>query len=181
MTHVCVSKLTIIGSDNGLSPGRHQGIIWTNAGILLIGLWGTNFSEIALGIQIFPFKKMHLKMSSAKWRPFCLGLHVLIPCLLVLWGVTKQDIRPKRMFTSILVKPCFLSCQIVLKYLYGAQQYHCWLLWKTNYRDISDNNDILDELRTNILFCSSSHLIDLYIYICIYVCVCMYVLFICIV
>ena len=28
--------LTIIRSDNGLSPSRHQAIIWTNAGILLI-------------------------------------------------------------------------------------------------------------------------------------------------
>ena len=37
MTHICVGKLTIIGSDNGLSPERCQGIIWTNAGILLIG------------------------------------------------------------------------------------------------------------------------------------------------
>ena len=35
--HICVSKLTIIGSDNGLSPGRRQAIIWTNAGILLTG------------------------------------------------------------------------------------------------------------------------------------------------
>ena len=37
VTHICISKLTIIGSDNGLSPGRRQAIIWTNAGILLIG------------------------------------------------------------------------------------------------------------------------------------------------
>ena len=29
--HICVSKLTIIGSENGLSPGRRQAIIWTNA------------------------------------------------------------------------------------------------------------------------------------------------------
>ena len=29
-------KLTILGSDNGLSPERRQAIIWTNAGILLI-------------------------------------------------------------------------------------------------------------------------------------------------
>ena len=77
MTHICVSKLTIIGSDNGLSPERRQAIIWTNAGILLIGPLGTNFSEILTGIQTFSFKKMHLKMSSAKWRPFCLGLDVL--------------------------------------------------------------------------------------------------------
>ena len=46
VTHICVSKLTIIGSDNGLSPGRRQAIIWTNAGILLIRTLGTNFSEI---------------------------------------------------------------------------------------------------------------------------------------
>ena len=70
MTHKCVSKLTIIGSDNGLSPDGRQAIIWTNAGLLLIG---------PLGIEIltFSFKKMHLKVSSAKRQPFCLGLNVL--------------------------------------------------------------------------------------------------------
>ena len=76
-THICVDKLTTIGSDNGLSPGRCQAIVWTIAGILLIGPLGTNFSEILIGIQTFSFKKMHLKMSSAKWRPSCLGLNVL--------------------------------------------------------------------------------------------------------
>ena len=64
---------TIIGSGNGLSPGRHQTIIWTNAGILLIRILGTNLSEI----HTFSFKKMHLKLSSAKWRLFCLGLYEL--------------------------------------------------------------------------------------------------------
>ena len=53
MTHICVSKLTIIGSDNGLSPGRRQAIILTNAGILLIGPLGTNFSGILIKIQTF--------------------------------------------------------------------------------------------------------------------------------
>ena len=77
VTHICVGKLIIIGSDNGLSPGRRQAIIWTNAGILLIGPLGTNFSEILIEIDTFSFKKMHLKISSAKWRPFCLGLNVL--------------------------------------------------------------------------------------------------------
>ena len=66
MTHICVSKLTIIGSDNGLSPDRRQAIIWTNAGILLIRTLGTNFSEILSEIHAFSFKKMHLKVSSAK-------------------------------------------------------------------------------------------------------------------
>ena len=35
--HTCFSELSIIGSDNGLSPGHQQAIICTNAGILLIG------------------------------------------------------------------------------------------------------------------------------------------------
>ena len=77
VTHICVGNLTIIGSDNGLSHGRCQAITWTNVGILLIGPLGTNFSEMLIGIHTFLFKKIHLKMSSGKWRPFCLGLNVL--------------------------------------------------------------------------------------------------------
>ena len=77
VTHICVSDLTSIGSDNGLSPGRRQAIIITNAGILLIRHLGTSFSEFLATILIFSFKKMRLKVSSAKRRPFCLGLNVL--------------------------------------------------------------------------------------------------------
>ena len=77
VTHICVSKLTIIGSDNGLSPGRRQAIIWTNAGILLIRTLGTNFSEILGEIHSFSFSKMHSKMSSAKWRLFGLDFNEL--------------------------------------------------------------------------------------------------------
>ena len=80
-THICVCKLIIIGSDNGLSPGRRQAIIWTNAGILLIGPLGTNFNEILIEIHTFSLKKMHLKMSSAKGRLFSLGLNECITCL----------------------------------------------------------------------------------------------------
>ena len=32
VTHICLSELTIIGSDNGLVPNRRQAIIWTNDG-----------------------------------------------------------------------------------------------------------------------------------------------------
>ena len=69
-----VSKLTIIGSDNGLLSGRCQAIIGANDGILLIG---PNFSEILIDILIFSFMKMHSKVSSGKWWPFCLRLNVL--------------------------------------------------------------------------------------------------------
>ena len=78
VTHLCVSNLKIIGPDNGLSPGRRQAIIWTNAMILLIGSLGTNFSEISIEIHTFSFKKTHFKLFSGKWRPFCLGLNVSI-------------------------------------------------------------------------------------------------------
>ena len=52
-------KLTIIDSDNGLSPlspGWRQVILWTNARILLIGPLGTNFIECLIGIQTFSLK-----------------------------------------------------------------------------------------------------------------------------
>ena len=75
--HICISKLTTIGSDNGLPPGRRQAIIWNNAGIVLTGPWRTNCSEILIGIHAYSFKKMHLNMLFSKWRPFCLGLSVL--------------------------------------------------------------------------------------------------------
>ena len=76
MTHLCVSKLTNIGPDSGLLPGRPQNIIWTNVGMVLIGPLGTNFGEIVIEIYTFSFKKMHLKLSSETWQPFCLGLNV---------------------------------------------------------------------------------------------------------
>ena len=78
MTHMSSSKLAIIGSDNGLSPVRRQAIIWTSAGILLICLLGTNFSEMLIEISIFSFWKNRVKFS-LKRRPFCHGLNVLTP------------------------------------------------------------------------------------------------------
>ena len=77
VTHICVSKLTIFGSDNGLTPGRRQAIIWTNDGILLIGRLRRNFNEILIEIQTFALKKIHLNVSSSKCYPFCLSLNVL--------------------------------------------------------------------------------------------------------
>ena len=51
MTHIFVGKLTIIGSDKGLSPGRRQ----SSDGILLIGPVGTNLSKILSEIHTFTF------------------------------------------------------------------------------------------------------------------------------
>ena len=59
-----------------MSPGRSQAIIWINAGKSFIRALGTNFNEILIEIHVFSFKKIHLKMSPGKWRPFCLGISV---------------------------------------------------------------------------------------------------------
>ena len=77
MTHICVIKLTTIGSDTGLSPRQSQASIWINGGILLIRPSGTHFSEIVIEILIFSFKIMHFIGSFAKWRPLCLSLDML--------------------------------------------------------------------------------------------------------
>ena len=77
VTHIGVIKLTIIGSDNGLSPSWCQAIIWTNAILLPLGTSGANFSEIFSELHAFSFEKVHLQMLPAKWRQLCLGLNVL--------------------------------------------------------------------------------------------------------
>ena len=93
MAHICVDNLTIIGSDNGLSPGRRQAIIWTNAGMLLTRPLGTNLSEILIKIQAFALKKIRLKMSSEKCCPFPIDLNVLTDYQLEIYTFPKQTVR----------------------------------------------------------------------------------------
>ena len=66
---MCASKLTIIRSYNGLSPGQHQVII--SAGILLVGPLGTNFSEILILIYIFSFENIVWKVAAILSQPQC--------------------------------------------------------------------------------------------------------------
>ena len=79
--HIWVRKLAIIGSDNGLSPGRPQAIIWTNAGLLLIGSVGTNFGKILIEIHIFHWRKSIWNCRLDYGGHFCIGLNVLRPTL----------------------------------------------------------------------------------------------------
>ena len=82
VTHICVSRLTFTGSGNGLSPGRRQAIIRTNAGMLLIGPLGTNFSENLIEILTSSFTKMRnlesvvCEMAAILSRPQCVKLYV---------------------------------------------------------------------------------------------------------
>ena len=77
LTHICVNETIFIGPDNSLSYGPRQAIIWTNVWNIVNCTprnrrqWNINQNSYIL------LKKMHLKMSSAKWRQICLGLKVL--------------------------------------------------------------------------------------------------------
>ena len=71
--YICVGNLSIIVSDNGLSLGRRHGIIWTSAGILLLGNLGTISNKILIEIHTFWFKKMNWKMWSQNSGHFVLA------------------------------------------------------------------------------------------------------------
>ena len=100
VTRICVIKLTIIGSDNGLSPGQRQAIIWINDGMLLIWPLRTQFSEILIKIHIFSFMKMLLKMSFGKKgdhfsRHQCVNSMLLSLVSILFWHTMCRN----RMFT----------------------------------------------------------------------------------
>ena len=131
MTYICVCKLNIMGSDNGLSPGRRPPIIWTDVAILLIRTSGTNFSEFLSEINAFSFKKMHSKMSSAKWRPFCLGLNVLIH-----WCSTKMPAISQPRAQFFLQKDAWWFAKCVggfVRRVYSSQ-------WSHNGHDGASNH-----------------------------------------
>ena len=74
MTHICVSKLTIIDSDNELSPGRRQVIIWTN---IVNSNRRNNIKWNFKRNSCISFKTMRLLILSDKWWQFSLGLNGL--------------------------------------------------------------------------------------------------------
>ena len=117
MTHIFVSKLTIIGSDNGLLPRCRRAIIWTNAEIS-IRTSRTNFSELLSKIHRSLFKKMYLKMSTGKWLPSCLSLNVL--------GVNYRTVDTKNQHVPTQYKKCPHECQISCKEN-GQHYIHCFL------------------------------------------------------
>ena len=65
--HICVNKLTNIGSDNGLLPDRRHDIIWTYAGLSLIGpSKQTETVKFQSQFEHFYSEKMHFNMSPGK-------------------------------------------------------------------------------------------------------------------
>ena len=114
--HMRIGNLTTTGSDNGLSPVRCQAIIWINAGLVLIGPLATNFSEILIEMNAFSSKKMHLKMTSAKWWLFCFGLNVLSD----VHGFTKKNKKAESLYS------CHLTGMVILNVKIR------WLIWWHN-------------------------------------------------
>ena len=71
--HICVSKSDQHWFRQWLvaysAPSHYLNQCW----VIVNWTRGRNFSEILIKIQNIPFTKMHLKISSAKWRSFCPG------------------------------------------------------------------------------------------------------------
>ena len=98
-----------IASVNDLPPIRRQAIFWTNARLLITwnprNILKWNFHQNTK----LSFPKMHLKISSAKWRPISRGRDELILYLRSLHmiceprlHIAKQDRKDKLYFKSYL-------------------------------------------------------------------------------
>ena len=68
----------MMGLDNGLLPVGYHAITWHSASLLFIVLLGTNYSEILIKTLQFSYKKINLKMSSAKWPALLLDHNILM-------------------------------------------------------------------------------------------------------
>ena len=99
--HICISILAII-----VSSGRHQAIIWTNAGILLIVHIGTN-SEILKDIYTFsfsknPFENIVSKIAYILSQPQCVKDNkCCVPPGIVFMGDTLQ--QPYYIYEPVLL------------------------------------------------------------------------------
>ena len=131
MTHICINRLTIIDSDNGLLPDQCQAIIRANVGILLIEPLGINCSEILVDIYTFSFRKINLKTSSGKWHPFCLGLNVLT--------TTSRSSILFHFLTSLV--PSFLDIS-------SAILYNVFLLEKIHSKFLFTNENLINSYPT---------------------------------
>ena len=118
MTHICVGKLPplvhiMACRMDGTKP------LSANAATLLIGPLGTSFSEILVGIQTFSFKETRLKMASAKWRPFCLGLDELNLHMSRIWWCMPSTgtMVTTELHIDDLVKDCSISSELAMEIL----------------------------------------------------------------
>ena len=85
VTHMCIGNITRITSDNVLPPGRQPSHYLNQCWNVVNWTLRNELKWILIEIQTFSFKIMHMKMSSAKWRPFYLGLNALTHSMCKTW------------------------------------------------------------------------------------------------
>ena len=101
--------------------------------MFLIAPLGKEFSEILIDIHTFSFKKMHLKISYGKWRPFCTGLKVKASCITQhSWHQSIQTNAVSRNFTAL--------CWIYTTVLTSLGEAISWFIW------FNDSNIMTDDL-----------------------------------
>ena len=79
MKHICVNKLTSLVQIMACRLDGAKPLSEPMLEYCWLGPWEQTSppSEILIEIRPFSFKRMHWKMSSEKWCPFCLRLNVL--------------------------------------------------------------------------------------------------------
>ena len=77
LMHICISKLDIIGSDNGLFPIQCQAIIWSNIVFVLIGPLN-QWNNEDIFIKENALEKVIYKMAAIWSQPQCVNSWV--PC-----------------------------------------------------------------------------------------------------
>ena len=119
VTHICVSKLIITGSDNGLSPGRRQAIMWTNAGILLIGPLGKFNQNSNISIHENAIESVVCEMAAILSRPLCVNN---TPALFQIMAWRRPGNKPlsEPMMVSLLTHICVTRPQWVNTTLHAA-------------------------------------------------------------
>ena len=135
------------GSNNGLLPVHCQGIIWNNADILSVRPLRTKFSEISVKSWVFPLKKIHLKVFSIKYQPFCHSLCVLIFCshhhgilfsvtwvhiflvAKLVWRYHSSDITMSAQASQIPASPLFAQPFVQANIKENIKVLHHWSLW----------------------------------------------------
>ena len=95
--------------------------------MLLLDHFIIDFREIWIKIQILPYTKMHLTLSSEKWRPFFLGLHMYAVRFSRKYEKSDQWANNAKLIQSLAQVWCF-----------RVSGYLLWVIWKKNDRILKE-------------------------------------------
>ena len=123
VTHIRVSKLTIIGSDNGVWLAWRQAIIPTNAGILLIRPLGINLCDTLIAIHIFSFTKM---WSLTPLKSCKVSTTTVLQLLPSSTGANSMDLTDSNVIITVLWWNLFFFINILVS-LSSSWQRNAWI------------------------------------------------------